>query len=138
MEQIADAGLPYTQIIFHGGEPLIEYKTLSKLIEFARELLGDSRTCRLNIQSNLTLLNEEMAEFFQSHQVSVGFSLDGDFLTNSKTRKNRKTEDVLSAVMRGIDILRKYQKKLGCICVVSKQNIKSMDRIMDFFASLHT
>jgi uncharacterized protein len=137
LEKLANFGLPYMQIVFHGGEPLIEFKSLSKMIEFIRESLGDSKTISLSIQSNLSLLTEEMAQFFKTHDVSVGFSLDGDFIANQNLRKAKDSEKTFNAILQGIEILRKYQKKLGCICVVSKDNIDSMDRIMDFFASLH-
>jgi uncharacterized protein len=137
LENLVKFGLPHVKIVFHGGEPLIEFKTLSKMVEFIRESLGDSKTIELNIQSNLSLLTEEMAQFFKTHDVSISFSLDGDFRANQATRETKDSEKTFNSIMRGIEILRKYQKRLGCICVVSKDNIDSMDRIMDFFASLH-
>jgi uncharacterized protein len=136
LEKIANVSMNFTQIVFHGGEPLMEFDTLSKLIKFTRGNLGDSKTIRLSLQSNLTLLTQEMAEFFKEKQVSVGFSLDGDFLANSKTRKNSDPEKTFDAIMRGVKILKKTQKSVGCICVVSKENINVMDRIMSFFASI--
>ncbi|MCK4827807.1 radical SAM protein, partial [bacterium] len=136
LEKLVDFGLPYTQIVFHGGEPLIEFKILSKLIEFIRESLGDSKAITLGIQTNLSLLTEEMAQFFKTYDVSIGFSLDGDFRANQATRKSKDSEKTFNSIMQGIEILRKYQKRLGCICVISEHNIDSMDRIMDFFASL--
>ena len=62
--------------IWHGGEPLLMgVEFYRKAIEMQRKYYGMKIKNRM--QSNLTLLNEDIVKFFKNNGVTVGSSFDG-------------------------------------------------------------
>lgn len=60
---------------FHGGEPLIRIDIIKKILEV---LSGKKYYNRMSftIQTNGTLINEEIIEIFKKYKVGIGISLD--------------------------------------------------------------
>ena len=110
-------------IIWHGGEPLLMG------LDFYKEvlLLQSNYSCRINnsIQSNLTLLTPEMANFFSKNNIDVSGSFDG--ICNEKTRG--RSEDILSARQLMVD----QHKRCGFIMVVSGLNVNHLIDSYHFF-----
>lgn len=78
IKHLLDITTPYykrVNIIWHGGEPLLMG------VDFYKEVVGIQKTydCRITnaIQSNLTLLSPEMADFFAENNISISGSFDG-------------------------------------------------------------
>ena len=68
----------YIDFHFHGGEvTLIPFKTLEQMVEYLveRKKLFPNITCC--IQSNGTLLTEDICNLFKKYDVTIGISLDG-------------------------------------------------------------
>ena len=94
------------QIDFFGGEPLLNFPLMQKLVPFARSL-----SARLGVQvgfgivTNGTLLTEEMKQFLIDEKFQIKVSLDG----------GRKTQDRIRKFHNGsgtYDIVAKNVKKL--------------------------
>jgi uncharacterized protein len=63
---------------FQGGESLLNRETLQHIIPRIRqEFRAANRQVYISIQTNATLLNDALAEFFREHDVSLGTSVDG-------------------------------------------------------------
>ena len=60
-----------------GGEPLVYWKTLEKLIPMLREFLPNN--ARIYMTSNCTLLTREKVDFLQMYKVALLLSHDGKF-----------------------------------------------------------
>ncbi len=66
-------------ITFWGGEPLLEFELMRRLVQYARERAAAlGRNVRFTVPTNLTRLTPEMLKFFESHEVGLSLSLDGD------------------------------------------------------------
>ena len=63
---------------FYGGEPLLEFELLKRIVLFC-ETLDDSvvATPRFNVTTNGTLLTDEVIHFLVGHRFNVTISLDG-------------------------------------------------------------
>lgn len=113
-------------IIWHGGEPLVMG------LDFYKEALAMqkeySATVRNRMQSNLTLLTDELAKFLCENNVGIGTSFDG--VANSSTRGH--TEEIL----KGRERILKYHKSCGFIMVISRKNIDHLIESYQFFKSL--
>ena len=59
---------------FHGGEPLLNFEIMKKVTEYAKPY-RDRLT--LSIQTNGTLITDEIAEFLKENKIDVGVSIDG-------------------------------------------------------------
>ena len=63
-------------IIFFGGEPLMNYNLIVKICNYIKEYYRD-RKCIYSIVTNGTLLNKEMIDFFAENNFVVALSIDG-------------------------------------------------------------
>lgn len=114
----------FLNLTFHGGEallvPLEWYEEAVKIIKRYKSLYNFEY--KLSMQSNITLMNEKINNFFSKEKIRVGFSYDG--LNNHKTRSN--SELIISNKYR-------YNSVGGCICLITKENVNSIvDEIKHF------
>lgn len=74
-------------IEFSGGEPLLNYDLIEELIPKAKTLaLEKSKSVNFTIQTNGTLLTEEIALFLKENDVEIGISMDGTKEEQNKYR----------------------------------------------------
>ena len=80
-EMLADNGYEELSIDFFGGEPLLRFSTIRKVVDWFHQYAWPAKTkaYRFVITTNGTLLNEEMKEWFfrNRRDVTVGLSMDG-------------------------------------------------------------
>jgi len=116
-------------VYWHGGEPLIAglefYKRAIALQrDFAPTLF------RNHMISNLTLCNEEWADFFAQHNFFVATSLDGPQQIHDKNRRHFNQSGTYDEVFQSIDILRRHKATIeGGIATLHRGNIRSIEEI---------
>jgi uncharacterized Fe-S cluster-containing radical SAM superfamily protein len=71
------------EFVFSGGEPLMDTERLKEMITVIRDQ-GLSRY--ISVQTNATLLNEELMRFFLRHGVNLEVGIDGDEATTQRNR----------------------------------------------------
>lgn len=65
-------------ISFWGGEPLARFELLARLVRSAQQLAArHGKRVRFSVPTNLTLLTDEMVDFFRDHAVELSLSCDG-------------------------------------------------------------
>lgn len=113
---------------FHGGEVmLIPWETLKQMILYVEERQKCFPNVTWSMQSNGTLITDEIAKFFAIRGKDFGFSWDG-FGDNMRmsAEDNQKLIDNLSLYHE------KYNLNSNYLLVLSKQNMKTW--IEDFLA----
>lgn len=128
--QVMKTTLPvYDRVSFvwHGGEPLsMGLEFYKDVIRIQNELsMGHKVEINNSVQSNLTLLTDEMANFFASNNFSMSTSYDG--ICNEITRGNS------SQILEGRSKWLEYQDNCGVIMVASKININTLIESYLFF-----
>lgn len=69
---------PRVGITFWGGEPLLPFALLERLIRYARQREAESgKELLLSIPTNVTLLTDEKLDVLLDHRVALSLSLDG-------------------------------------------------------------
>lgn len=128
-EHLFDITAPYyskVNIIWHGGEPLLMG------LEFYKDVMKLQRkyNCQINnsIQSNLTLLTSEMADFFAENNITVSGSFDG--VCNEQLRGHS------NAILTGRQLMVDRGKKCGLIMVVSNRNVDHLIESYHFFKNI--
>lgn len=109
----------YNDVLFiwHGGEPLcMGISFYEKALEMQKEYANVRIENRM--QSNLTLLTDEMADFLCKNQIGIGASFDG--VENDNLRGN--TDRILNGRQKIIE----RGKSCGFILVLSKKNLYSI------------
>ncbi|WP_170936455.1 radical SAM/SPASM domain-containing protein [Paenibacillus aquistagni] len=86
LEHFNRSGDSKLYVNYHGGEPLLEFKTLQKITEKFEQALGDS--VLFGTTTNGTLLNDEKIEYLSKHfHFSLSVSLDGHRDTHDYYRR---------------------------------------------------
>lgn len=120
-----------TNIIWHGGEPLLMgidfYKTA---INLQREI--SNHKFNNSIQSNGTLLNDELVDFFEKNNFRVGLSIDGDKTSHDNNRPYKNGKSSFEDTLFWIKELK--SKKIGgsAICILNKNTAPHILEIYNY------
>lgn len=121
---------------FHGGEvftiPWEELKAEILYVEERQKYFPKLDWC---VQTNGTLINDEIAQFFAEKHHNIGFSFDGFGDNDRMTAEgNKKLIDNLRALSQ------KYGTMFSCLSTFSRKNMKTwlsdMQKIKDFCPSI--
>ncbi len=78
VEQVFRSPAEHLKIEFQGGEPLLNFALIRKIVEQAKMLnQTHKRDLRFVIASNLTRLTDEILAFCAQHRISLSTSVDG-------------------------------------------------------------
>lgn len=120
-----------TQVIFHGGEPLlIKIENYEKLIMQLSEFDID-----FVMQSNGTIMNEEIYNFLIRHGIRMGISLDGPKELHDSMRVTKNGDSSFDKVMNTIEYLKTRKYNFSCLATVTKNSLGKEKEIYDFFAN---
>jgi uncharacterized protein len=118
----ASHGLTSMRLVLHGGEPLLAGRDrLVELINDFRSAFAAGCHLQIQIQTNGTLLSEDIIKVFHEHGVRVGVSLDGVAADNDNRRPYPDGRGSSSAVDRGLRLLtspRYADAFAGLLCIV--------------------
>ena len=117
-------------LTMHGGEPLLNFDLIKKLAAYTKDRRDQ---IDITMQTNATLLTDEIAQFIKENKIGVGVSIDGPAEFHNKTRPLQNGKGSFEQVMRGIRILQKHGIPFGTISVMNGQNAEHIDEIIDFF-----
>lgn len=93
-------------VAFNGGEILTEWHLLTHTIERIARLYP-SFTVQYSLNTNLTILNAEMAAFLKRHGVIVSISIDGYGAAHDQTRIMRNGQGTFATVMQNVELFRR-------------------------------
>ena len=125
-------------INFGGGEPLLNYKTIKKLLPYIDEYRKKlSIPVKIGLNTNLALLTKEMAKTFIKYDVIVAASLDGTKYGNDKVRLTKNLSGTYDQIIRGFNILEELGQPLKSFAMtVTEANFADVDTpIIDWAAS---
>ena len=124
-----------TKVILHGGEPLLISATTYNI--FFRALTEKIGKIALSVQTNGTLLSEEIIELFKKYNVSIGISLDGSDEFQNANRVYKNNTNSFKKVFETIKLLNNTKTKFGIIMTVTKNNIGHERDIYNFILDNH-
>ena len=126
------------QIYWHGGEPLLAgidfFRAIIRLESQYSELSFENR-----IQTNGTLMSDDMARLLTEYQFQVGFSLDGPKEIHDRYRCFRGSRSgSFDAARRGIECYRNcaMPDRVAVIAVVTRAGIDHAFDLFEFFKEL--
>lgn len=122
---------------FSGGEPLLNRKIVTKAIEYIRAT-HHNKPVKITINTNATLVDDSLAQFFAANKVSIATSLDGTPDVSDNIRVTKKGLPASRDIIQGWEKL----KAAGCDLTgfMSTFNDKNIDYlqidIIDFALSM--
>lgn len=130
--------LDYVMFSFHGGEPLLAGAAFFRnAVTMLRDILSPEVSCNFGIQTNGTLITEEVVQIFSEYDISIGLSVDGPQAVNDKFRVYANGQGSFENIMKGVRHLQTpagHQIFRGGLCVINV-NADPLE-VFDFIASL--
>ncbi|MDT8285916.1 MAG: hypothetical protein RQ748_02300, partial [Elusimicrobiales bacterium] len=121
-----------------GGEPLLEFPTLRRLILYIRRRYPGFE---IKVVTNATLLDREKADFFFANDVFLVISLDGCREEHDRHRVfgDGPGRSVFDTVLRNLRRLPAAMRRSGNFCVstvITSETVASLPRTLRFFEEL--
>ena len=119
LKLITDAYGGKVTVVFHGGEPLLRFKNIKHDVPALLEKFPD---IEFSIQTNATLVNDEIASFLAENKMSVGISIDGIEEESNSLRCFPNDIPSYEKTLRGLKCLTKYTNRISATTVLTKRN----------------
>jgi len=133
-EMIFQSPSPTIKIEFQGGEPLLNFKAIKEIVNYARYLNKKAgKKLDFVICTNLTLIDQKMLDFIKNNKILISTSLDGPKEIHDQNRINR---DGLSGYDLFIEKLKLVRKTVGqdscsALLTITKSNLQKLKEIID-------
>lgn len=124
----------YLTFEFQGGEPLINFETIKYIVEYSKSI-ANGKFIEYNLVSNLTLLTEEMIEFFLDNNVSICTSIDGNEELQNLNRPYKNMNSYMETVKQ-IKKLKLKGVKVNAIQTTTKYSLDNYKDIVDEYIKL--
>lgn len=125
---------PEVTIAWQGGEPtLMRLDFFKRSVELANKYKEPGQTLLHTFQTNGILLDSEWCAFFKEKNFLVGLSVDGPREIHDAYRVDRGARGTFDRVMKGWELLRKYEVDLNILCTVHAANEKRGREVYRFF-----
>ena len=121
-------------IRFFGGEPLLNWPLMEKCLKYVKEKIDSSLRISFIVNTNGTLITDQLARKLSKYGVDVNISLDGLAKYNDKFRKFKSGEGSFKKTDNGIDLLIKNKCRFGIAAVLSDQNYSHIEEFIDYCA----
>jgi uncharacterized protein len=123
------------KIEFQGGEPLLNFPLIKKIVEEA-ELLNEheGRDLTYVIATNLALLDDEVLEFCAAHDVYISTSLDGPAALHNRNRP-RPGNDSWERTIEGIRRVRETlgAHRVSALMTTTRDSLDQVTKIIDCY-----
>jgi uncharacterized protein len=114
---------PHVTIAWQGGEPtLMGIDFFRRSIELVEKHRRPGMTVEHTIQTNGTLIDDELAAFFREHDFLVGISIDGPREMHDAYRVDRGGAPTFDRVMRGLETLRRHRVEYNVLTTLHRAN----------------
>lgn len=128
--KIIDANL-----IFYGGEPLVNWEVMSAVIDYVKK---EELPIKLSMVTNATLLTVDKIEYLSKNDVEIGISVDGPKELNDLNRIYRTSKDsVYDKVISRFPMLEMKKCKYGLSITVSKEFLKYKKEVVEWLKQLN-
>ena len=120
---------------FQGGEPLLNYAVIKEIIEYT-EKKNTSHEIEFSLVSNLSLLTDEMLDFFCEHNVSISTSVDGPEEIHNLNRPFKSGKGSFDTVSDAIDRIRSKGLGVGAIETTTKHTLSKAKELIESYINL--
>jgi sulfatase maturation enzyme AslB (radical SAM superfamily) len=124
------------EINFGGGEPLLAWPVIEKVLEYCVSYYSEEFTFRFSINTNASLITPEVAQKLKEYGVEIASSLDGLREGNDQVRLTKRGKGTFETILKGFENLEAIGYPLQGIAVtVNEHNFSFLDEaIIDWAA----
>ncbi len=127
------------KIEFQGGEPLLNWKTVTSTIEYAEE---KNKTAGKKLDfvlcTNLTLIEEEQLNFLKEHKVYISTSLDGPKQIHDANRVLRVGGGTYDQVIKKLEMARSIcgEDQVAALMTATSVSVDDFKPVIDEYIRL--
>lgn len=111
-------------LIFHGGEPLMRFQDLKNELEILKK---QNDNLGFSLQTNATLITEDVAKYLTKEKICVGISIDGVDSESNKLRLLKNNISSHNLTIKGIEnLIKAGYDDIGISTVITKANHKNL------------
>ncbi len=123
----------FISFCWHGGEPLFMGLNLFyEICEIEEKYRMSHQIIENRIQTNGTLINQKIAEFFKYFDFKVGISIDGPIWINDKYRIYSNGQGSFHEIMKGIKLLKEKNVEFSVIITATKETVAYPEKVFRF------
>lgn len=122
------------KIEFQGGEPMVNWNTLTHIVEYAEKKNEEyKKNLSFVICTNLTLMDEEKASYCKNHNVYISSSLDGPKDLHDGHRRMRDGSSGYDRFIDKLDLCRRVIGPDSCSALVTltKDHLPRITEVVD-------
>lgn len=126
------------KVEFQGGEPLLNFPLVRRIVERAEEVNGSQgRALQFVIATNLALLSEDVLQFCRAHDVLLSTSLDGPRDLHNRNRP-RPGGDSYERTLAGIHRARAAlgRDRVSALMTTTEASLERVHEIVDEYVRL--
>jgi len=118
---MAELPCPVPVFEFHGGEPLLNLPTILEAMEYGYSLVDKyQKNLQFLLQTNGSLLSEDVFKALDTYNVGIGVSLDGNEEIHNRNRVYHDGRGTYQDTMRGLNAARYYGNGTGVLCSIHR------------------
>lgn len=115
---------PFRAISFFGGEPILNFHEIKIFVDYLYITYGIDNMPKLGINTNMTIMNDEIKNFLEKYSIDIGTSIDGDKNQHNLYRKSYDpNEDVYKLVNDNLERIEKIKSKKIAQLTLTGQHI---------------
>jgi uncharacterized protein len=126
---------PAIKIEFQGGEPLLNFGLIRYVVNEATRRNAEYRKdLQFVITTNLSLLNDEILHFCQTHNIHLSTSLDGTEELHNSNRP-RPGKNGYQLTVEGIKTIQNFlgRDKVGALMTTTEKSLSNVKGIIDVY-----
>lgn len=122
-------------VLFHGGEPLLAgAKRITETADWIRRAVPEKTKADFSLQTNGTILTEEILQELEKAKIGVSLSLDGPKHANDLHRLGHDGSSTFAETTDGLRLVEKHPSIYCGIIAVIDPTIAPQE-LLDFFAA---
>lgn len=133
LDRVLGTDSPEMEIVFFGGEPLMEFPAIRDAVEYVSRRLPGDRAVRYALITNGMLLKGPALDFLTERGISVQLSFDG--VPEAQEARGAGTFRILDARLDGLRTGRAqwFRKHLGISLTLRPDSVPTLARSVEYF-----
>ena len=128
---------PQYQFGWQGGEPaLLGNEFFLRAVSLQKKYGKPGAIAANGLQTNATLIDDELAKTLAGYKFLAGVSLDGPAQIHDRFRKYPDGVGSHSNVLKGIETLKKHRVEFNALTLVNSENVKKGGEVYNYLKSL--
>lgn len=120
------------EFAWHGGEPtLLGLDFYEKAVRLQKQY-GEGRHIVNVLQTNATLLSDDLCRFFKENRFLIGVSVDGPKELHNAYRKTKDGQGSFDGTLRGMELLKKHGVSFNTLTTVNRMNQEYPQEVYNF------